>query len=100
MNYRLSSAAQRDLDDCWFYIAQDNEDAADRFLDAIGKKLVMLAAHPNVGRSCDELAPDLQRLTVGSHVVFFRRRPNYIEIARILHGARDIEAILNPPDSP
>ena len=35
MNYRLSSAAQTDLDDCWLYVAQDNPQAADRFKERL-----------------------------------------------------------------
>ena len=33
--YRVSDAAKSDLDEIWFYIAQDNLDAADKFMRAI-----------------------------------------------------------------
>jgi plasmid stabilization system protein ParE len=34
-HFRVSPAARADLDDIWFYIAQDNVDAADKFIHAI-----------------------------------------------------------------
>jgi toxin ParE1/3/4 len=96
MKYRLSTAAQTDLDDCWLYIARDNPQAADRFLDALEEKFSMLATHPGLGRKCDELRPGLQRFPVGTHVIFYRLRTKHIEIVRVLHGARDIEAVFGP----
>jgi len=98
MNYRLSPAAQTDLGDVWLYIAQDNPQAADRFLDALEEKLTMLATHPNLGRKCDELGPSLQRFPIGAYVIFYRLQAKHMEIVRVLHGARDIESILNPTE--
>jgi toxin ParE1/3/4 len=90
MNYRLSPAAQSDLEDVWVYIAQDDPQAADRFLDTIEEKLLMLATHPNMGRNCgrkcDELRSGVQRFPVGNHVVFYRLQP------------RHIDSILDPPE--
>lgn len=100
MNYRLSPAAQTDLDDVWLYIAQDNPQAADRFLDTLEEKLAMLTTHPNVGRKCDELGPGLQRFPVSAYVVFYRFQAEHMEIVRVLHGARDIESILDPAACP
>ena len=98
MKVRLSAAAQGDLEECWPHVARDNLQAADRLLDAVEKKLVMLASHPRTGRACDELGPNLHRFPAGSCVVFYRIQPKHIEIVRVLHGARDIEAIFNPPE--
>jgi toxin ParE1/3/4 len=49
--------AETDLDDIWWYIAQDNPDAADRFLDKIEERCQTLAQFPNIGLSRDELLP-------------------------------------------
>ena len=94
MKYRISLAAQSDLDDCWLYIARDNPDAADRFLDQLIDKLAMLAEHPAAGRNCRALRPGLYRFPVGSYVLFYQIRAKHIEVVRVLHGARDIKAIL------
>ena len=41
--------AETDLDDLWWYIAQDNPDAADRFLDKIEETMPDTGAIPEYG---------------------------------------------------
>lgn len=43
--------AETDLDEIWWYLAQDNPDAADRFLDKIEERCRTLAQFPNLGVS-------------------------------------------------
>ena len=40
--------AETDLDDLWWYIAQDNPDAADRFLEKIEERCQALAQSPHM----------------------------------------------------
>ena len=87
--YRVSDAARSDLDEIWFYIAQDNVDAADRFLRAIVSRFPKLAAMPQIGRAREELSPRLRSFPVGRYIIFYRPMENGVEIARVLHGARD-----------
>ncbi len=70
-------------------------DAADRVLNNIDQKCQALAESPGIGRRREELAPDLRSLPVGNHVIFYRVRDDGIEVIRVLHGARDIDAIFN-----
>jgi toxin ParE1/3/4 len=46
-----------------------------------------------MGRVRDELVPSLRSFPVGKYVIFYRPIENGIEIARILHGARDLPSI-------
>lgn len=87
--YRVSDAARSDLDEIWFYIAQDNVDAADRFIRAVVSRFPRLAAMPHLGRQREELATRLRSFPVGNYVIFYRPMENGIEIVRVLHGARD-----------
>jgi toxin ParE1/3/4 len=87
--YRISDAARTDLDEIWFYIAQDNMDAADKFIHAIVSRFPRLAAMPQLGRQREELSPRLRSFPVGRYVIFYRPMENGIEVARVLHGARD-----------
>ena len=57
--YRVSDAVRSDLDQIWFYIAQDDPDAADRFIRAIVSRFPRLAAMPDLGRQREELATRL-----------------------------------------
>jgi toxin ParE1/3/4 len=55
--FRLSPAARSDLDEIWFYIAQDDPEAADKFIRAIVSRFPKFAAMPELGRQREELSP-------------------------------------------
>lgn len=59
-HYRLTEEARQDLDEIWLYIAEDSPAAADRFLDTLYERLVLLAGQPLLGRLRPELAPNLR----------------------------------------
>lgn len=90
--------AWSDLAEIWDYIADDNESRADAFIDLIDRKFHELASHPNMGRSRDELSEGLRSFPVGRYVIFYRPLPQGVEIIRVLHGSRDLNAIFNPDD--
>jgi toxin ParE1/3/4 len=87
--YRVSDAARSDLDEIWFYIAQNNVEAADIFIRLIVSRFPKLAAMPQLGRQREELSARLRSFPVGRYVIFYRPMEKGIEIARVLHGARD-----------
>jgi toxin ParE1/3/4 len=47
--------AENDLDEIWWYIAQDNPDNADKLLDDIEETSRKLARFADMGRNRDEL---------------------------------------------
>ena len=61
-----ASAAKADAREIWAYIAQDNPDAADRLLDRFDKLFRVLASQPLVGKSVEELAPNLRFVPIGN----------------------------------
>jgi toxin ParE1/3/4 len=85
--------AETDLEDIWWYIAQNNLLDADKFLDRLQEKLLKLAEFPQMGTSRDALRPSLRSFSVGNYLVFYFLLGDGIDIVRILHGARDLEAI-------
>ncbi len=87
--YRVSDVARSDLEAIWLFIAQDNPEAADRFLRVVVSRFPMLATMPKAGRQRDELSVRLRSFPVGNYVIFYRLMENGIEIVRVLHGARD-----------
>jgi toxin ParE1/3/4 len=66
--------------------------ASDAFAARIDRKFHALARQPGMGRARPELNKDLRSLAVGRHVIFYLPLSNGIEVVRVLHGARDIEA--------
>ncbi|MBO0906546.1 type II toxin-antitoxin system RelE/ParE family toxin [Jiella sonneratiae] len=85
--------AREDLLEVWSYIADDNETAADRMLDRIEQKLLMLADNPRAGRERPEVAGGLRSVPVGNYVIFYRIEPDAIIVVRVLSGYKDTDAI-------
>lgn len=87
-------AAENDLDDIWWYIAQDSPDNADRFLDRLEESFSALANFPKMGMSRDDIQADLRSQPVGKYLIFYLPLADGIEIVRVLHGSRDVESLL------
>ena len=91
----LDISAKTDLLEIWEHIAEDNPAAADRVLDQIWEGFRVIARFPLGGTARPELAPDLRSYSVRkTYVIFFRPVPDGVQIVRVLHGRRDINAIL------
>ena len=91
--YRLDRDARTDLYEIHDYVARDNLSAADRLIDTFTEKLRLLASQPFMGQARPEFAPDLRSFTVGNYVIFYRPAKNGIEVARVIHGARDVDSL-------
>ncbi len=91
----------RDLIDLASYIAVDNMEMSDRFLAAAEETFKQLAQTPKIGKARSFSHPNLvdirQQAIKGfkNYLVFYRCIDNDVEILRVLHGKRDIEAILD-----
>ena len=83
--------AENDLEEIWLYIAQDNPDNADSLLDEIEETSRKLVQFSSMGRNRDELYPGLKSFPVGKYIIFYLPISDGLEIARILHGMRDID---------
>ena len=82
--------AEQDLDEIWLYIAKDNIAAADKLLDDIGESALLLAKEPLMGRARPDLLPALRSFPIARYVIFYTPSHSGVEIARVLHSARDI----------
>jgi toxin ParE1/3/4 len=91
---RLTGRAESDLDEAWDHLAQKNEAAADRLLDNILAQARLHAQFPLTGRPRDDLTPGLRSFVVSPYIIFFRPIDDTIEVIRVLHHARDVDAIM------
>lgn len=86
-----SVAANEDLSDIAGYIARDKPSAARRWVRTIREKCSILAQHPMRGEERPGFGvPGCRCFSVGNYVVFFRPIEDGIEVARIVHGSRDL----------
>jgi toxin ParE1/3/4 len=90
-----TSQANLDLVEIAFYIAQENPNAADHWLDVIGEKCELLSQMPELGRKRPDLAPELRSFRAGNYIIFYRPIPEGIQVIRVLHAARDIPALFD-----
>ena len=94
-------SAKADLLEIWMYVAQDSPEQAERLVDELDEAMKHLAEYPDAGRWRDELSKGLMSFPFGNYVIYYRRLPAHvytvkgIEVARVLHGSRDIEAEMN-----
>ncbi len=92
-NLFIRPLAEADLLDIWDFIAEDSEAKADRFLDVLNQKLQAIAQMPGMGRRREELAPGLRSFPVRNYNLFYQITEDGIDVVRVIHGSRDIEAL-------
>jgi toxin ParE1/3/4 len=85
-----SAQSEEDLIEIWLYIAQDNLAAADRVLDDIEHRFIMLADNPQMGRYRPDIAPELRYFISGKYLILYRIVKDGVQIVRVVHGARDL----------
>ncbi len=94
--YVLSVAAELDLDSIWEYIAQDNLDAADRWIGRLFEAFEALAKTPGMGHRREDLtASAVLFWPVGAYLILYRARDAWVEIVAVTQGARDIPAFVS-----
>lgn len=80
--------------EAWAYIAEANIDAADGVLDAIDREASVLATQPLMGRPREELMKGVRSWPTSTpYILFYQVDPDGITIVRVLHHARDIQAV-------
>jgi toxin ParE1/3/4 len=89
----LSNQARQDLIAIWEYIAENNFAAADRVLDTLDERMQLLADHPLLGPARPDIARDLRYLVSENYLILYRVLPDVVEIVRVLHGARNLQAL-------
>lgn len=88
--YRLSPAAELDLQNIWRYTQQEwSTGQADRYIEVLASAFVELADAPKTAPSCDHIRPGYRRRSIERHVIYFRITDYGIVIVRILHVRMD-----------
>jgi toxin ParE1/3/4 len=94
--YIVSPAARQDLADIKAYLVLNTDKrAAGHVLESLRDGIRKISAMPGIGHPRPDLGgPDLRFFHVFKYLIMDRpdRRP--LEIARILHGSRDVRRIL------
>ena len=96
--YRFTPQAADDLFEIWSYIARDSLPAANRVEAAVYDACAFLAEGPLRGKTREEITRlPLRFWTVQAfpnYIIVYDPHSDPLQIIRILHGSRDILAIL------
>ena len=90
-----------DLTQIASFIAEDNLEMAERFLDSSEAAFAQLAALPSLGPAVPFQSPLAQGMRVWRvegferFLIFYRPIASGIEVVRVLHAARDIPTLFH-----
>ncbi|MGD1083560.1 MAG: type II toxin-antitoxin system RelE/ParE family toxin [Verrucomicrobiota bacterium] len=96
--FLLAEFVEPELDAIWEYIAIDNIEAADRFVESAYGTFQELARMPGMGRVRRFPQARLRALRsfrvngFENYLIFYCPISDGIEVLHILHGARDLES--------
>jgi toxin ParE1/3/4 len=93
MTYRLTTRARRDILGIWVNIAENNQSAADRFVDLLTHRFALLGKNPYLGRAREDLRPGYRSFPVGQYLILYRMADPGVRIMQVLHGRRDIATL-------
>src|SRR5262249_5474052 len=89
----FSPRARKDFSEILQHIGKADPDSALDFVTRLQLMCERLGEMPELGRRRDDLKPGLRSFPMEKYVIFYRIVKKHVQIVRVLHGARDIEAI-------
>jgi antitoxin ParD1/3/4 len=96
--FQFTPQAAEDLDEIWWFIAEDNRDAANRVELEIVATCRRLATHPLMGVRRQDITPLPVRFwTVTrfpNYVIVYRPDTTPMQVVAVLHGKRDLKDVL------
>ena len=97
---RVSTLAERDLDNIWYRIAtQSNSmEIANGVVESITVTFPLFAGNPEAGTRRDEIELGVRGFPVGKYIVYYRESGNYVVISRVIHGMRDQKSAYFPDE--
>lgn len=97
--YRLTPAAQGDLEDIWLYTARRwSPEQADRYADILEDIFERLLFMPEMARERAELNPPVRIHPGAEHLIVYRIEEDHLAILRVLGAAQDWQTILRAAD--
>lgn len=97
-SFQFTPQAAEDLDAIWWFIAEDNREAADRVEGEIVAACRRLAKYPLMGSRRPDITPRPVRFwTVTkfpNYVVVYRPDAVPLQVVAVLHGKRNLTEVL------
>lgn len=88
--YRITPAAQRDLSAIWDFTEERwDTSRAETYVREIQAAIERITADPRRGRSRNEVRHGYLSYAIGSHMIFYLRSTDGVDIIRVLHQRMD-----------
>ena len=88
--YRLTPAAERDLEAIWIFTVQKwGLEQANRYIDLLTSAFDELSQSPKTAPACDHIRPGYRRRSVERHLIYFQITNYGIAVIRVLHESMD-----------
>lgn len=100
MRLGFTPLAEDDLEAIADHIATDNPMRALTFVRELRAQCQRIALNPTGCRLRPELGGDIRSCAHGRYAVFFECNADTVLIVRVLHGARDLPAVLGKKAAP
>lgn len=100
LRLRIAEAVDGDLDRSAEFLGRTNRSVADRFLSGVDDAFEMLRESPSLGAPRRFNSSSLVGLRswrvkgFENWLIFYRVVDDVVEILRVLHGARDVEGLI------
>ena len=85
----LTDKAIEDLDDIWDYASQHDPEEADRLIDRLHEKCLLLTQMPERGMLRNDIGQGIRRIIEGKHTIFYKVHSKRVDVIRILRSTRD-----------
>ncbi|MBI3820251.1 MAG: type II toxin-antitoxin system RelE/ParE family toxin [Planctomycetes bacterium] len=96
----LTPEAECDRDEIVIFIAKKNRTAAIHVLDTMQAAMRRVGESPGLGHRRDDLGDETLRVFAVRpypYLIIYRPNTKPLQIIRLIHGARDVGALLHPP---
>lgn len=103
MSYRIFKRpqAERDIEECFVFIAEENLDTGVYFLVAVEESLEQLAKFPLIGKQSEFQNKQFEDMRMWhvkgyeNYLIFYTVIEETIEVIRVLYASRDIKDVFS-----
>lgn len=100
MKVRLTPEAKADLEEIGDRIAERNPARAVTYVQELRERAHRVGEFPRAGPPRPQWGEDIRIAVYGKYLIVYRVRDETVQILRVVHGARDLDALFEAEPLP